>query len=194
MHWNKIVGWLFILFGIVGVIINLYLGSTYNLIWLCNHMSIVLGVAFIHKSRTWISAELSIALIPQLFWSIDFIGKLITGEFIFGATEYMFSINYNPLLYYLSLNHLFITPIALVGLWHLGGARKAWKQACTHGIVLLFFSFAFMNGHNLNCFKESCVPFILMSGITYQVLWPILFFILVVIPTNWVLIQWIKKK
>ncbi len=194
MHWNKIVGWLFILFGIVGIIINLYLGSVYNVIWLSNHLSLVLGVAFLYKSRVWISAELSIALIPELLWSIDFLGKLITGGFILGATEYMFNINYSPLMYYLSLSHLFIAPIALVGLWYLGGAVKAWKQACMHGVVLLFFSFAFMNGHNLNCFRESCVPFITMSGITYQVLWPILFFIFVVIPINWLLVQWIKKR
>jgi len=194
MHWNKIVGWLFILFGIVGIIINLYLGSLYNIIWLSNHLSLVLGVAFLYKSRVWISAELSIALIPELLWSIDFLGKLLTGGFILGATEYMFNINYSPLLYYLSLSHLFIAPIALVGLWYLGGAMKAWKQACMHGVVLLFFSFAFMNGHNLNCFRESCVPFITMSGLTYQLLWPILFFIFVVIPINWLLVQWIKKR
>ena len=194
MNWNKIIGYLFILFGIVGIIINLYLGSLYNIIWLSNHLSLVLGVAFLYKSRVWISAELSIALIPELLWSIDFLGKLITGEFILGTTEYMFNINYSPLLYYLSLSHLFVAPIALVVLWYLGGAVKAWKQACMHGVVLLFFSFAFMNGHNLNCFRESCVPFITVSGITYQVLWPILFFIFVVIPMNWLLVQWIKKR
>lgn len=181
-------GYILLALGVVGIIANIYTETTNFIIWFCNHTVIILGLAFLFRSRFWITAELSIALIPQVFWSMDFLSKLLFNKYIFGFTSYMFSPDYNPLLYYLSLDHLIITPIALIGLWYLGKPVWAWEGSLLHGVLLMIPSYIFANGDNLNCMWKSCVPFIPTTTL-YPILWPLIFVFLVILPTNWLLIK-----
>jgi len=184
-----ILGYVLILFGLVGLVANIINNTFYNFIWFCNHMSILLGIAFLARSRVLMMAELSIALIPQLIWSIDFLGKLFFDIYIFNTANYMFALEYQPVFYYLSLNHLLLIPVAIYGVWKLGKPVWAWKWSVVHGLILVPFSLIF--GHNLNCLGKSCLPAI-PSGTAYYVLGPIaavaMFWI-----SNWIIINLYKK-
>lgn len=175
--------------GVLGIAVNIYLDFWRNLIWLCNHMSIILGIAFLGRNRFWITAEMNLAMIPQLIWSIDFIGALLTGTFVFNSTQYMFSPEYNPFLYFLSLNHLFITPIALFGLYRLGGAVNALSGSAIHGIILWAASHLFVKDMNLNCLITPCIP---IAPEPYFLTLPILYAIMMVV-TNRLLLWGFKK-
>jgi len=187
-----IIGIFFILLSIIGIIMNIKAKTSYNLVSFCNHTSIILGLAFIFRSSFWITAELNIGLFPQLLWSIDFLSKLIFNRFIFGFTNYMFFPDYPKALYILSWNHVFIVPIALLGLYFLNTPKKdAWKGSLLHGILLIPLSHIFDN-RNLNCMLESCVPFIPTNAL-YKIIWPFIMLIIVIIPTNF-LLHWVYKK
>ena len=87
----NIIGIFFILLGLTGIVANIINKTPYNLVWFCNHTSLILVIAFLFRSSFWITAEVSIGLIPQMLFSIDFLGKLIFNKFPFGFTDYMFS-------------------------------------------------------------------------------------------------------
>ena len=188
-----IIGILSILLSIIGIIVNIRAETHYNLVWFCNHTSLILGLAFIFRSSFWITAQLNIGFFPQLFWSIDFLSKLLFNRFIFGFTDYMFSPYYDKALYILSWNHIFIMPIALVVLYFLNTPRKdAWKGSLLHSILLIPLSYMFAPDLNLNCMHKSCLFFI-PTFTFYKIIWPLIMLIIVIIPTNY-LLHWIYKK
>jgi len=174
-----VIGILLIVGGVTGVVFNMVSGTAFRLLWLCNHANIILGLAFIFGSSFWASAEINLIFFPQLFWTIDFLSKLLFGRFVFGFTDYMFSPAYEGISYALSLSHLFVLPIAFVGLWFLKSSKDGWKGSVLHGILLIPISLAFTTA-NLNCMRESCISFI-PSGIVYQILWPFAIFAAVLI-------------
>ncbi|MFQ5621685.1 MAG: hypothetical protein ACE5FT_07665, partial [Candidatus Nanoarchaeia archaeon] len=100
---EKYVGWLFIAIGLAGIFVNVHLGTAPYILWFCNHTAIVLGIAFLFRSPYWITAEVSVGLIPQLLWGIDYLSKLFFGtHWLGGFTSYMFSPEYHYLHYYMS--------------------------------------------------------------------------------------------
>lgn len=192
----NMIGIFFISLNVAAVIINILSDTPYNLVWFCNHTAIILGLAFLFRSSFWVMAELSIGFIPQLLWTIDFLSKLIFNKFVFGFTDYMFLPDYNQALYILSWNHVFMLPLALVGLYLLKNPVKdAWKGSLLHGILLIPLSYwiGSLVGTSLNCVQKSCIFFI-PTSLLYQVLWPPLFFLVVAIPTSLLLYKAFKKQ
>ena len=188
-----VVGVLFLLVGIIGIITNIIVKTPHSLIWFCNHASLILGFAFIFRSSFWITAELNIGFFPQLFWSIDVLSKLIFNRFVFGFTDYMFFPHQNKVLYIISWNHIFMLPITLIALYFIGQPSKnAWKGSFIHGVLLISMSYIFANGMNLNCMHESCLFFI-PTNMAYKILWPLFALIIMIIPTN-LLLCWAYKK
>ena len=187
-----IIGIFYIVLGLTGIIVNIRAGTSYNLVWFCNHASIILGIAFLFRSSFWVTAEINIGLIPQLLFSIDFLGKLIFDKFVFGFTDYMFSPHFGKIFFILSWNHVFMMPIALIGLYFLKARKDAWKGSFIHGLLLIPLSYIFANGMNLNCMHESCVPFIPTTQF-YNLYWPPIMLIGIIIPTQ-LLIYWGYKK
>ena len=187
------IGILFILLGVAGIIVNINTQTLHFLIWFCNNTSFIIGAAILFRSRFWLTAELSIAFFPQILWSIDFLSKLFFDKFIFGFTDYMFFPSYPKALYILSWNHLFILPVALIVLYYMGKPVKdAWKGSAIHGAIILIPSFLLSSLGNINCVTESCIFFI-PTNLAYKILWPPLFFLLIVIPTNYLIVWFFKK-
>ena len=188
-----LIGIFFIVISIIGIIINIVTKTPYNLVWFCNHTTLILGLAFLFRSSFWITAEINIGFFPQLLWSIDFLSKLIFNRFVFGFTDYMFSPHYHKALYILSWNHIFMLPIALIGLYLLDKPPKdAWKGSLIHGIILIPLSYIFAYGTNLNCLHESCLFFI-PSNIFYKTLWLPLIMVIFIILMNYILCLVYKK-
>ncbi|MBI4450740.1 hypothetical protein HY642_02080 [Candidatus Woesearchaeota archaeon] len=170
MRWNIWVGGLFILLSAAGATILVRNGVPEYLLWFCNHTTLIMGIALILRSPTLLAAELYIAVIPQMVWSADFLVKRFFGTDLLGISNYMFN-GYPADMYYFSLSHLVIVPVALYALWALGRPdAKAWNWAIFHGTLLFVVSLLVFPAANLNCVHKSCLPGI-GPGPQYAIAW-----------------------
>lgn len=77
-----------------------------NFLFLCNIGVILTAVGLIARSRLLVSSQAIAAPVIALAWALDAAWKLATGDFLFGATSYMWD-PVNPLFArLLSLYHL----------------------------------------------------------------------------------------
>lgn len=187
------IGAWFLLFSIASLFILINNDSQVYLLWLCNHMGFILGLALLFRSRFWLLAEISLGLLPQLFWSIDFIAYKFFNVYIFNVTSYMFDPSYPKAMYYISMNHLAMVPIALIALYFLGQPKKkAYYGALLHGSLLFIISLFFTNPmQNINCSFKSCMPMIPEFRF-----YPIVWFgvmILMVLLTYWIVVNAYRK-
>ena len=86
----KYLALIILFFGVGGMLQYLISGRWQYIFWFCNHASIIIGILILLKNKYWLTAELSLALVPQLVWSIDFFGFLLFKKTIFGITDYVF--------------------------------------------------------------------------------------------------------
>jgi hypothetical protein len=77
-----------------------------NQLWLCDFANIATLAALWLESRVLLSAQLVGVAVPQVGWTIDWIGRLILGFHPIGGTEYMFDQSKPWWLRALSLFHL----------------------------------------------------------------------------------------
>lgn len=164
-------GYIFLIIGLFGIYTNFSNQTTQYIVWFCNHSAIIIGLAILYNSRAWLSAQISLGLFPQLVWSLDYLSKLFTDNYLFNITNYMFDPTYPTSMYVMSLNHLIMTPLALYIVWQLK-PKLAWKEAMTHIILLIPISLSYPAKYNLNCLVEPCVPF--LPSTLYTIYYPIL--------------------
>ncbi len=177
-------------FGIVSIIVFIKAGVPAYILWFCNHQSIVYALAIWKRNPRWITAELNLGIIPQLLWGIDYLGHVLTGKFIWGITEYMFTQNYAAATYYISLQHFIVAPIALYALYKIGTpTMKDWKLTLAHVAVMIALTFAFTTAdYNVNCaYKNDCVPYLPKEIPFWPVVWAIITLIVIILPTNYLL-------
>lgn len=178
-----ILGWIFLVLGLVSVSWYLFFSRWQYAVWFCNHAMIITGIAVLCRNRFWVTAMLNWSLIPVSIWAIDFISGVIFNYFPFGITQYMFE---GP-LQIISLQHLFTVPLMLYTMHLLGKPAKwAWLGTTAHGIILWIISYFIITpDYNVNCVHTACT---LLKGLPYYtILWP-LTAILMFFVTNWFLV------
>ncbi|TXH77676.1 MAG: hypothetical protein E6Q88_00720 [Lysobacteraceae bacterium] len=77
-----------------------------NFLFLCNIGVIVTAVGLIARSRLLISSQAIAAPVIAIAWMLDAGWKLLTGDFLYGATAYMWDSAYPLLARLLSFYHL----------------------------------------------------------------------------------------
>ncbi len=181
------------LIGITPAITFLLFGNAQYIVWFSNHTFIIIGIGLLLNSRFLVFAELCLGLLPEAYWSIDFISKLLTGKFLFGTTAYMFNNGSFDLVHLYSLQHLLFVPMALLALFWLGGPiKKAWIGSVVHMGILFFVSRLFPVKYNLNCvFNSSFLP--VQFTKYYQIIWPIIILINIFL-VYFVFMKFFKKK
>jgi len=98
-----------------------------NLLWLCDVTNLFIAVALLLESPLIFSSQAVGALLIQLAWMIDFLGRIVLGTHIIGGTEYMF-VTAEPLwLRSMSLFHVFVPVLLIWAVWRLGYDRRGWK-------------------------------------------------------------------
>jgi hypothetical protein len=80
--------------------------GTLNFLFLCNIGVILTAIGLIARNRLLLSSQAVAAPVIALAWTIDAGWKLISGEFLFGATAYMWDPSYPWFARLLSLYHL----------------------------------------------------------------------------------------
>ena len=87
----NIIGTIFIILGLLSLSRIFFVTAIWqNVFWWCDHAVLILGLAILFRNTFWLTAELNIALLPQILWSFDFFSKVFFNKFIFGVTAYMF--------------------------------------------------------------------------------------------------------
>lgn len=193
----KILAGINLFFGVFSLFVFFKLGVPYYFLWLCNHQSFVYAVAIWRRSARWLSAELSIALIPQLLWCLDFLSYVFFGKFMWGITEYMFVEGYAVGTYVVSLQHFILAPIALYALYKLGRpSLRDWRVSLVHLSLLAIVTVLFTAPeYNVNCvFENACVPYFPKIIPFWPVVWGMIVLFLIVLPTNYVLYVIFKSR
>lgn len=85
-----------------------------NFLWFSDIAFIGAVPALWLESRTLASVLAVAVLLPEIFWNVDFVGRLLLRRRITGLTDYMFEPERSRLLRGLSLFHV---PLPLVLLW-----------------------------------------------------------------------------
>lgn len=80
--------------------------GTLNFLFLCNIGVILTAIGLIVRSRLLLSSQAVAAPVIALAWAIDAGWKVVGGEFLFGATAYMWDPSYPLFARLLSLYHL----------------------------------------------------------------------------------------
>lgn len=166
-------------------------------IWFCYIAVLLMGLGLFYKKPGIIAAQVNIMAIPVLVWNIDFYHYLITGKTLWGITDYFF-FSKDSLSNFITLQHLYVIPIVLVFLYFLGSYRKdAWKLSFLELIAIFVLSWFFtIKAANVNCVFKSCINFLNITGISYQIFWFVAMFVMVFL-TNKIfsyLIDKIKKR
>lgn len=100
-----------------------------NFLWFCDIALIVVTVALWMESRFLVSMMAVSILLPELVWSIDYFGRLLTGSHLFGlgATSYMFNEKIPGVIRVLSfIFHIYLPIILLWTLYRLRFHEKSW--------------------------------------------------------------------
>ena len=155
------------------------------LIWFSDHVAFLLALGILMRKRILVTAELCIALIPEIIWSLDFLSKLIFNKYLFGVTgvaQYLFSsgVLVTKWQNLSSIQHLFIVPLGLTALWIMKADKNGWKLAIIHGLIIWFLSLSIGQSYNLNCVFRLCIS-AAPSIKNYMIIWPITAFCLIII-------------
>lgn len=113
-----------------------------NQLWLCDFANIATLAALWLRSPVLLSSQLVAVAVPQVGWTIDWVGRLVLGFHPIGGTEYMFDVSKPWWLRALSLFHLWMLPFLVWLVRRTGYDRRGvWVQTALMTCVLLPASF-----------------------------------------------------
>ncbi|MFP4401966.1 MAG: hypothetical protein ACLFPL_01940 [Candidatus Nanoarchaeia archaeon] len=149
--------------------------------WFCNHIPILLSLAFFTKQYQIVKGLISVGLISQLLWIID----LSLGYFeiiLFGFTSYVFELESLLSVVSILFIHVFSTLLALMFTIHIQPTRKSLYVSFIYLILLQIITLTLTpEFENINCVYEICGVESLTPPF-FSLLWSILTFIVMIIP------------
>lgn len=165
-----------------------------NILWFCGHTPIIFSLAFLTKNITMIKAFISIGLIPQLIWIVDYFGKLFFGVFIFGSTDYMF-LEMSTFSYIVSLiEHFFPATLALLLTYKFKPNKKVFVYAFIYLLIILILTLSLTGPEfNYNLTRHVVLGQQEVTFPGYQYAWIFITMILFVIPTYYLQVFLYKK-
>jgi len=108
-----------------------------NFLWICDFANFAILAALWAESALVASSQLAGVLFIQLFWAVDYFGRLLLGSHPIGGTEYMFDPAKPLWLRGLSLFHLWSVPLLVWMVRRLGHDRRGWVLQT--GVAALLF-------------------------------------------------------
>jgi hypothetical protein len=147
---TEIPAWLYTLFAWVMIGHFIYIfgrcflrGTPADVFWISHVGTLIGGLGALFRSRLVISIALVSLLGHHLFWLIDTLLWIVTGDFPFGTTTYLKDATFWDWLQ--SSNHFFSVPALLFLAYWLGGVeRNAWIWSTILFATLTFISAAWL--------------------------------------------------
>lgn len=175
----NLLGAFFIFLGILAYGATLMYGNQYQVFWICYLSLILLGIGILRRSSFLIVSQINLLLITDIIWIIDFISFFVNGQTLWGITSYMFT-NRPTISNFISLQHIFSMPLALIALYKIKIKRSdAWKLSTFQFIIMGVITVVGTPIEaNVNCVFKPCMP-IALGLIPHQIVWLLTFFIMV---------------
>lgn len=124
-------------FFVVWVPVILHAYGPRNFLWLCNICNFLLVYGVWRESRLIFSSQLLAVLLTDMVWSFDVLGWALTGSFPLGFAAYMANDQLPLGARVLSLYHLVMPVMLVLGVRRLGYDRRAlWLQTLITALVL----------------------------------------------------------
>ena len=178
---TKILGILFLFYGIFAIVYSIYRGKPDWIFWFCYISMVLIGIGALMKDGKLIAAQINLVSAYLIAWNIDFFYQLITNKPLWGITNYFFG----ELLFmarFISIEHFFLLPLGLFLLYELKLEKGHLKLSLVQGTLIYILTIALTNPqYNVNCAFHSCVSFIPSEH--YQIIWYILTVISVLITS-----------
>lgn len=121
-----------------------------NFLWFCDLANFLIVAALWMESPLLLSAQAVSVVLVQTLWSLDLLGRLLTGGHWLGATQHLFDPTLAPSLKLASLFHVVVPPIVLWALSRLGYDRRGWLLQTAIAWVVLPASYAIAWDANVN--------------------------------------------
>lgn len=174
-----IYGVLFLLIQISAIIRNLPENYIYFL-WFCDFAPLLYSISFFLKKSNWVKSIVNFGLIPQFFFLLDFFYVLFTRESLFGIIPNLFELNF---FYTLSTLLIHLSSVLAFILTY---KEKPQKLNYFYSIILIFFVYLLTlifssSNENFNYVYINFLPFTIPY---YTFFWPILAFLLLILPTQ----------
>jgi len=180
-------GILFIFLGLLAYYNGFKLSGIDGIWWFSYTGLLIIGIGILTKKPHWIASQVNILLIPYLFWNVDFFYVLITGNSLFGLTDYFFTAR-TLLSQIITAQHLLVIPAALFVLYFKRLKQNDFWKISFVQIIIFFFISRFTNPEiNINCVFENCLPFEI-TFIPYEIVW-FTGYIAMIFATNLLLVR-----
>ena len=191
---NFIVGYFFLFLQLVIIMVNV--GAPLDIFfWFCNHAPLFFAVAFFINRSDIAKGILNIGLLGQFLWAVDLFFLLLGFE-IFGFTSYVFEKS-GYLGVFPILIHVFSTSVALLFTYDVKPEGKVLVYSGFYVAVMYVSTLVFTNeSSNVNCLYSVC-GIESFAFFWYIYLWPVLFFVLLVLPAHFLqyfLWKWSLKR
>jgi len=154
-----------------------------GILWFSYTALFLIGIGILTRNSYLIASQLNIILIPYIFWNIDFFYVLLTGNTLWGVTNYFFQPR--PFLAQLiSMQHVFIVPLALLAIYFIKLKRKDFWKLSIIQVAVFFFLVRFLSNveGNVNCVFENCLGFYI-NPMIYPILWFLAYFVMIALTT-----------
>jgi len=167
-----------------------------NFLWFSNIAFILTVTGMWLHSRLLVSMQALAVTLPETGWILGFLWQSLTGNSLFGLTDYMFDSEIPLFIRGLSLYHLWLPPLIIFSVFRLGYDKRAFRFQAFIGVLVLLSSYLFTSQDaNINWVhvveKESITW---LHPHLYLLFLMLMFVIAIYIPTHLILSRFCSSK
>lgn len=179
--------WTGVFFTVLGSIVavnNFLYYEIYDFIWYCDIVLVFFAAGFFTKNDGLIKGLLNIGFLTQFIFIIEFLIELFFGISLSETISLILTQNIPSISISLA-THLFSTNLALLITYKCKSDRSPLIYSVAAILILYFLTLFFTPPERNINYVFSSEFFFGVKIPFYAYLWPILVFVLVVVPTNW---------
>ncbi len=168
-----VAGYIFLVWGILDIVlkVSIYSLSELDFIWFCSITLFILAFGLIYKSDILLNSFLSMALLVQPIFVLDYVWIAFFNKPLNGLSLFVFQPGFRLLEFIDNTRHLLMIPIGFYAVFiNSKENKKSYVFITLFIMALLVFSYMFTPKYaNTNCVFEPCVNQfgISLSGFVY---------------------------
>ncbi|HLF53729.1 MAG TPA: hypothetical protein VI544_00965 [Candidatus Nanoarchaeia archaeon] len=157
--------------------------ETAGILWFSYFAFFLIGIGILTRKSELIASQLNIILIPYIVWNIDFLYVFITGNSLWGITNY-FLVQRPLIAQVITSQHIFTIPISLLAIYFIKIKNKGFWKFSLAQITIFYILIRALSTpeENINCVFSSCLPF-QVPGAIYPVFWFSLYSVMIFLVT-----------